>query len=124
MNTYFHLIMELCNDTALLGLKLLQAAQSLLARYVNSHDEKRNGNFLFFFYRDIVNLFFECIQFTLIIVYYLTVSTLKTIVELLIRSHDCFTASCNMEGIASVLRKCQNLANILQMLKHWTLLVC
>lgn len=56
-------------------------------------------------------------------VYCVTVSGLKTIVELLIRSHDCFTASCNMEGIASVLRKCQNLANTLQILKHWALLV-
>ncbi|CAB0038113.1 unnamed protein product [Trichogramma brassicae] len=49
--------------------------------------------------------------------------TLKIIVELLIRSHDCFTASCNMEGIASVLKKCQQLANSLQNLKHWSLLV-
>lgn len=32
-------------------------------------------------------------------------------------------ASCNMEGIASVLRKCQQLANSLQNLKHWSLLV-
>lgn len=69
-----------------------------------------------------INLFLNiCI---LTSVYYVTVSTLKTIVELLIRAHDCFTASCNMEGIASVLRKCQNLANMLQMLKHWALLVC
>ncbi|XP_076620109.1 spatacsin isoform X1 [Colletes latitarsis] len=52
-----------------------------------------------------------------------TVSTLKTIVELLIRSHDCFTTSCNMEGIASILRKCQNLANVLQNHKLWALLV-
>lgn len=51
------------------------------------------------------------------------VLTLKTILELLIRSHDCFTASCNMEGIASVLRKCQNFANVLQNLKYWTSLV-
>ncbi|XP_076375987.1 spatacsin isoform X2 [Megalopta genalis] len=49
-------------------------------------------------------------------------STLKLILELLIRSHDCFTTSCNMEGIASILRKCQNLVNILQNLKLWTLL--
>ncbi|PBC28068.1 Spatacsin [Apis cerana cerana] len=49
--------------------------------------------------------------------------TLKTIVELLIRAHDCFTTSCNMEGIASVLCKCQIFANILQNLKYWTLLV-
>lgn len=53
-----------------------------------------------------------------------TVAGLKTIVELLIKSHDCFTASCNMEGIASVLRKCQSLANMLQIFKHWALLVC
>ncbi|XP_078044398.1 LOW QUALITY PROTEIN: spatacsin [Augochlora pura] len=50
-------------------------------------------------------------------------STLKLITELLIRSHDCFTTSCNMEGIASILRKCQNLVNILQTRKLWTLLV-
>ncbi|EZA52114.1 Spatacsin [Ooceraea biroi] len=93
MNAHFHLIMELCSDVSLLGLKLLKVAQSLLGRYISTHDEKKN------------------------------VSTLKTIVELLIRSHDCFTASCNMEGIASVLRKCQNLANTLQILKHWALLV-
>ncbi|XP_011880163.1 PREDICTED: spatacsin isoform X2 [Vollenhovia emeryi] len=93
LNSHFHLIMELCSDVSLLGLKLLKTAQSLLGRYISTHDEKRN------------------------------VSGLKTIVELLVRSHDCFTASCNMEGIASVLRKCQNLANMLQILKHWALLV-
>ncbi|KAK1131494.1 hypothetical protein K0M31_017777 [Melipona bicolor] len=49
--------------------------------------------------------------------------TLKTIAELLIRAHDCFTTSCNMEGIASVLCKCQIFANVLQNLKYWTLLV-
>ncbi|XP_018364335.1 PREDICTED: spatacsin isoform X1 [Trachymyrmex cornetzi] len=93
LNSHFHLIMELCNDISLLGLKLLKTAQSLLEKYVNIHDEKKN------------------------------VLGLKTIVELLIRSHDCFTASCNMEGIASILRKCQSLANMLQILKYWALLV-
>ncbi|KAL6426524.1 hypothetical protein ACFW04_009151 [Cataglyphis niger] len=93
MHSHFHLIMELCNDTSLLGLKLFKTAQSLLGRYISTHDEKKN------------------------------VAGLKIIVELLIRSHDCFTASCNMEGIASVLRKCQSLANMLQIFKHWALLV-
>ncbi|XP_046417666.1 spatacsin isoform X2 [Neodiprion fabricii] len=50
-------------------------------------------------------------------------STLRVIVELLIKSHDCFTAACNMEGIASILRKSQQLANSLQNLKQWGLLV-
>lgn len=44
INTHFHLIMELCSDTSLLGLKLLQAAQSLLGKYISSHDERKNGN--------------------------------------------------------------------------------
>ncbi|XP_011500198.1 PREDICTED: spatacsin [Ceratosolen solmsi marchali] len=83
-------IIELCKDSSLLGLKLLDMAHKLLG---HSHGENRN----------------------LVI--------LKIIVELLIRSHDCFTSSCNMEGIASVLRKCQQLANSLQNLKHWSLLV-
>ncbi|KAJ8669006.1 hypothetical protein QAD02_000265 [Eretmocerus hayati] len=83
-------VIELCKDSSLLGLKLLDMAHKLLG---HSNGEKRN------------------------------LVTLKIIVELLIRSHDCFTASCNMEGIASVLRKCQQLANSLQNLKHWSLLV-
>jgi hypothetical protein len=46
MNAHFHLIMELCSDISLLGVKLLKVAQSLLVRYVSTHDEKRNGNLL------------------------------------------------------------------------------
>lgn len=44
MNTHFHLIMELCSDTSLLGLKLMKTVQSMLGRYISTHDEKRNGN--------------------------------------------------------------------------------
>ncbi|XP_048514375.1 spatacsin [Athalia rosae] len=51
------------------------------------------------------------------------VTTLRVIVELLIKSHDCFTAACNMEGISLILRKSQQLANSLQNLKEWGLLV-
>lgn len=50
-------------------------------------------------------------------------SALKIIVELIIRSHDYFTASCSMEGIASVLKKCQQLTNSLQLLKLWSMMV-
>ncbi|XP_008543727.1 spatacsin [Microplitis demolitor] len=51
------------------------------------------------------------------------IATLKIIIELLIRAHNYFTAGCHMEGIAYVLRKCQSLANTLQHLKLWSLLV-
>ncbi|XP_024937810.1 spatacsin isoform X2 [Cephus cinctus] len=90
LDNNFHLIIELCSEPTLLGMKLLEKATMLLGR---SHGNKRDG------------------------------STLKIIVELLIRSHDCFTASCNMEGIASILRKCQHLAVSLQNLKQWSLLI-
>ncbi|XP_074094881.1 spatacsin [Cotesia typhae] len=49
--------------------------------------------------------------------------TIKIIIELLLRAHNYFTAACHMEGIAYVLRKCQNVANTLQHLKLWSLLV-
>lgn len=45
------------------------------------------------------------------------------VIELLIRSHDCFTAECNMEGISAVLRKAQTLTSTLLNLKNWKLMV-
>ncbi|KAF5297886.1 hypothetical protein FQA39_LY11871 [Lamprigera yunnana] len=45
------------------------------------------------------------------------------IVELLIRSHDCFTADCNMEGISIILRKCESIIALLLQLKNWKLIV-
>ncbi|KAF5270792.1 hypothetical protein FQR65_LT05411 [Abscondita terminalis] len=48
---------------------------------------------------------------------------ISLIVELLIRSHDCFTADCNMEGISIVLRKCQSIISSLLAIKYWRLIV-
>lgn len=45
------------------------------------------------------------------------------IIELLIRSHECFTAECNMEGISAILRKAQALTSTLLALKSWNLMV-
>lgn len=50
-------------------------------------------------------------------------SILKIAVELLIKAHHCFTVSCSMEGIASILRKSQQFSNTLQGRKLWSLLV-
>jgi Spatacsin C-terminus len=45
------------------------------------------------------------------------------IVELLIRSHDCYTAACDMEGIADVLLRARSItANLLQQ-QEWQLMV-
>ncbi|KAF2884766.1 hypothetical protein ILUMI_21411 [Ignelater luminosus] len=51
------------------------------------------------------------------------ISEINLVIELLIRSHDCFTADCNMEGISTILRKCQNIISLLLTLKSWKLIV-
>lgn len=57
LNSHFHLIMELCSDISLLGLKLLKTAQSLLGRYISTHDEKKNGNSRFLRYYIIFKIY-------------------------------------------------------------------
>ncbi|XP_049816483.1 spatacsin [Schistocerca nitens] len=47
----------------------------------------------------------------------------KVIIELVIRAHDCFTAACDMEGIASVLRKSRILTTSLLKKEEWGLMV-
>nr|XP_054756524.1 spatacsin-like [Lytechinus pictus] len=44
-------------------------------------------------------------------------------VELIIRAHDCFTLSCNMEGIASVLRASCDCCNALAQSEEFSLMV-
>lgn len=48
---------------------------------------------------------------------------LNLVVELLVLSHDCFTADCNMEGISLILRKAQVVISFLLGLKSWKLIV-
>lgn len=44
-------------------------------------------------------------------------------VELLIKAHDCFVHECSMEGIANVLHRCKNMATTLTTAKSWHLIV-
>lgn len=50
-------------------------------------------------------------------------SDLTLITLLLIASHDCFTADCNMEGISTILKKCQSVIAHLLSLRSWKLIV-
>lgn len=51
-------------------------------------------------------------------------AVLEVLVELLIRAHDCFTLSCNMEGISEVLHAAR-LCNLqLIQTKSYSLMVC
>ncbi|XP_067135343.1 spatacsin isoform X1 [Centruroides vittatus] len=52
-----------------------------------------------------------------------TKSNLSLVVELYIRSHDCFSATCNMEGISKVLHRARNLARNLTDSQEFQLLV-
>jgi len=45
-------------------------------------------------------------------------------VDLLIRSHDCFSIGCNIDGIAKVLEQAHNITNTLNEEKEYKLMVC
>lgn len=53
----------------------------------------------------------------------LNVEDLNLIIELLVLSHECFSADCNMEGISTILRKCQTVTSLLVSLENWKLIV-
>ncbi|KAG5898668.1 hypothetical protein JTB14_005427 [Gonioctena quinquepunctata] len=51
------------------------------------------------------------------------ISELALVIELLIIAHECFTADCNMEGISTILKKCQAVISYLLTLRSWKLIV-
>lgn len=46
-----------------------------------------------------------------------------SIIELLIRAHDCFTADCNMEGISIIMKKSKEVISNLLIMQNWKLIV-
>ena len=44
-------------------------------------------------------------------------------VELLIRSHDCYTLDCSVDGIAEILKVSREVTNVLYQGKHYKLMV-
>lgn len=52
-----------------------------------------------------------------------TKSNMSLVVEVYIRSHDCFTATCNMEGISRILHRARNLARSLTEMQEFPILV-
>ena len=56
--------------------------------------------------------------------FYLFLTDLSFEVELLVRSHDCFTLACNMEGIAEVLRMARSCTQSLAKAEQYSLMVC
>lgn len=96
LDSQFHLVLQLCSENnSFLGKKLLALTHGIQETLFNSKAIEVDEK-----------------QINIII-----------IVELLVRAHDCFNAYCNMEGIASVLRKAQMLTSILINLRNWKLMV-
>ncbi|KAF4531594.1 hypothetical protein B566_EDAN010060 [Ephemera danica] len=88
LDSCFHLVLELCPDSSLLGNELLNVA----SRFTSSQHEGAK-------------------------------QVHSVLVELLIRAHDCFTASCDMEGITKVLQKSRTLTPGLLQQEQWQLMV-
>lgn len=119
----FHLFLELCPSTTLLGNALLEYCDALKT-YRKFQDGKDYES------SDIFDKLSEIIR-----LYGLPNAALGTTqvlshkkqnliyVELLIKAHQCFVHECSMEGIANVLNRAKALNTILTNAKSWSLIV-
>lgn len=111
----FHLFLELCPKTTILGNYLLKFSEGLKTyrkEDINTSPSNSNLN------RTLVKLK-EIMENQV-----LSHKKQNTIVvELLIKAHDCFVHECSMEGIVYVLQKAKILNQILDKSKSWKLIV-
>lgn len=119
----FHLFLELCPNTSLLGHNLLRYCDALkIYRQFDSMKDVEpdlNG----YSNPDELREIFENLR-TIMENQWLSYKKQNTItVELLIKAHDCFVHECSMEGIAFVLQRCKVSAETLAAAKSWQLIV-
>lgn len=131
----FHLLLELCPNTTVLGNYLLYYCDALkiYRKYQdNNFDKDINEN------PKVINMFQnlkEIIQIYGFPYNYQNQNTTTTsqvlshkkqniiYVELLIKAHECFVHECSMEGIANILSRAKSLNSILCSAKSWNLIV-
>lgn len=104
LDSDFHLIINLINNPSLLGSELLQASTNLPCS---------TGTFI-----NLIN----CVQ----LIYQVVLKKFCkqfSAVQILIRAHDCFTSSWNVEGIGRVLRRARILASLALQEEQWQYLV-
>lgn len=111
----FHLFLELCPKTTILGNYLLKYCEGLKTyrkEDINTSPSNSNLNRILMKLKEIMEnqVLSHKKQNTII-------------VELLIKAHDCFVHECSMEGIVYVLQKAKILNNILDQSKSWKLIV-
>lgn len=114
----FHLFLELCPNSSLLGHSLLKYCDALKAYRQLDAAKSVDDDF------DAKTL--TCVDELRTIMENQVLSYKKqnTItVELLIKAHDCFVHECSMEGIHFVLARCKVLTSVLAAAKSWRLIV-
>ncbi|XP_031632932.1 spatacsin [Contarinia nasturtii] len=119
----FHLFLELCPCTSLLGHILLRYCDAL--KIYRQFDSLKNTEYDLNAYanadelREILNNLRTIMESQV-----LSMKKQNTItVELLIKAHECFVHECSMEGIAFVLQRCKAITAALTAAKSWLLIV-
>lgn len=114
----FHLFLELCPNSSLLGHSLLKYCDALKVYRQLDGAKSLDGEF------DAQTLTYVDELRTTMENQVLSYKKQNTItVELLIKAHDCFVHECSMEGIHFVLARCKVLTSILAAAKSWRLIV-
>lgn len=119
----FHLFLELCPNSSLLGHNLLKYCDALkLYRQLDaakSTDGGFDGHQSSVYADELLNNLRTIMENQV-----LSHKKQNTItVELLIKAHDCFVHECSMEGIHFVLARCKVLTSVLAAAKSWRLIV-
>lgn len=119
----FHLLLELCPNTSLLGHHLLRYCDAL--KVYRQFDSMKNvePNLKVLDNADEMREIFINLRS---IMEHQVLSNKKQnmiTVELLIKAHDCFVHECSMEGIAFVLQRCKAITSMLATAKSWCLIV-
>lgn len=119
----FHLFLELCPNTSLLGHNLLRYCDAL--KIYRQFDSMKNvePDLNGYSHPDELREIFTNLR-TIMENQWLSYKKQNTItVELLIKAHDCFVHECSMEGIAFVLQRCKVITSTLAAAKSWRLIV-
>lgn len=119
----FHLFLELCPSTSLLGHNLLRYCDAL--KIYRQFDSMKNvePDLNGYSHPDELREIFTNLR-SIMENQWLSYKKQNTItVELLIKAHDCFVHECSMEGIAFVLQRCKAITSILAAAKSWHLIV-
>lgn len=114
----FHLFLELCPNTSLLGhclLKYYDALKFYRRFNLSRGNESPTTDDMKSYLQNLSTIMMDQV---------LSHKKQNTIsVELLVRAHDCFVHECSMEGIAFVLQRCKSLTSMLTAAKSWQLIV-